>query len=207
MSSSGEAGRCYAEPAYLRIRPGRTRVRNNGVEPYALYDDYEDSVLRAAGGLARARIDLELLHKAVPESWVPIAAALIADGPDTAAARAHAAIYDYSKESVKANRRRTAGARSRSTVLIVLSEARRLFSVIHSLHTLPACREWAQTPRLHMPDMSKGGYMKSSLHALKRHVKLGKTSRLRYTNGSVFALPDCRRGAALDLLSRKQGAR
>lgn len=159
MSSSGEAGRCDAENRHtFEYAPGRARIRNNGVEPYALHDNYEDAVLRAAGGLARARIDLELLHKAVPESWVPIVAALIADGPDTAAARAHAAIYDYSKESVKANRRRTAGTRSRSTVLLVLSEARRLFSTIHSLHTLPACQRWVQTPHLHMPDMRKGGY-------------------------------------------------
>ncbi|MFZ1925003.1 MAG: hypothetical protein WAU42_02555, partial [Solirubrobacteraceae bacterium] len=95
MSSSGEAGRCDAEnrPTF-EYAPGRTRIRNNGVGPYELHDNYDDAVRRAAGGLARARIDLELLHKAVPESWVPIVAALIKDGPDTAAARAHAAIYD-----------------------------------------------------------------------------------------------------------------
>ncbi len=217
-------------------------------------------------GLARARIDLELLHKAVPESWVPIVAALITDGPDTAAARAHAAIFDYSKESVKANRRRTAGTRSRATVLIVLAEASRLFSTIHSLRTLPACREWVKAPQLHMPDMPKGGYEvvaprvetvrqawqnKSSeiherlgirsieeemeaLNALSdnavcsrglwrptrdravlllmvltggRRTALARLTRKDYVRDCEGPLPDCRRGAALDLLPRKSMGR
>jgi integrase len=267
MSSSGEAGRCDAEnrPTF-EYAPGRTRIRNNGVEPYELHDNYEDAVRRAAGGLARARIDLELLHKAVPESWVPIVAALIADGPDTAAARAHTAIYDYSKESVKANRRRTAGTRSRSTVLLVLAEARRIFSTIHSLYTLPACREWVQAPPLHMPDMPKGGYevvaprvetvrqawqdksteihkrlgirsIEEEMQALNslsdnavcsrglwrptrdravlvlmvltggRRTALARLTRNDYVRDCEGPLPDCRRGAALDLLPRKSKGR
>ena len=267
MSSSGEAGRCNAENrSTFEYAPGRARIRNNGVEPYALHDNYEDAVLRAAGGLARARMDLELLHKAVPESWIPIVATLIADGPDTAAARAHAAIYDYSKESVNANRRRTAGTRSRSTVLIVLSEARRLFLVIHSLHTLPACQQWAQAPQLRMPDMPKGGYevvaprvetvrqawqdksseiherlgirsIEEEMEALNslsdnavcyrglwrpardrailvlmvltggRRTALARLTRKDYVRDCEGPLPDCRRGAALDLLPRKNKGR
>jgi hypothetical protein len=158
VSSTGEVGKCDAasRPAF-EYAPSRARMQRNGVGPYVLRDNYEDAVVRA-GGLARARIDLELLHKAVPDSWVPIVAELIADGTDTAAARAHAAIYDYSKESVKANRRRTAGTRSRASVQVVLSEARRLFSMVQSLHALPACQRWVQAPHLHMPDMAKGGY-------------------------------------------------
>lgn len=42
MSSSGEAGRCDAEnrPTF-EYAPGRARIRNNGVKPYALHDNYE----------------------------------------------------------------------------------------------------------------------------------------------------------------------
>jgi integrase len=267
MSSGGEAGRCAAENRpFFEYAPGRARIRNNGVESYESHDNYEDAVLRAAGGLARARIDLELLHKAVPASWVPIVAALIADGPDTAAARAHAAIYDYSRESVKANRRRAAGTRSRSTVLLVLAEARRLLSTIHNLRTLPACRQWVQAPQLRMPDMPKGGYEvvaprvetvrqawqdKSSeiherlsirsiekeieaLNALSdnavccrglwrptrdrailvlmvltggRRTALARLTRKDYVRDCEGPLPDCRRGAALDLLPRKSKGR
>jgi hypothetical protein len=266
VSGSGEVGRCGAkDQPVFEYAPTRFRRRRNGVGSYVLHDSYQDAVLRA-GGLARARIDLELLHKAVPKSWVPIVAALITDGPDTAAARAHAAIFDYSKESVTANRRRTAGTRSRASVQIVLSEASRLFSTIHNLRTLPACREWVQAPQLHMPDMPKGGYEvvaprvetvrqawqnKSSeiherlgirsieeemeaLNALSdnavcsrglwrptrdravlllmvitggRRTALARLTRKDYVRDCEGPLPDCRRGAALDLLPRKSKGR
>jgi integrase len=266
VSGSGEVGRCGAEDQpVFEYAPTRFRRRRNGVGPYVLHDSYQDAILRA-GGLARARIDLELFHNAVPKSWVPIVAALIADGPDTAAARAHAAIFDYSKESVAANRRRTAGTRSRASVQIVLSEARRLFSTIHNLRTLPACRQWVQAPQLQMPDMPKGGYEvvaprvetvrqawqdKSSeiherlgIHAIEeemaalnslsdnavcsrglwrptrdravlllmvltggRRTALARLTRKDYVRDCEGPLPDCRRGAALDLLPRKSKGR
>jgi integrase len=266
VSSSGEVGRCGEEnlPAFEHA-PTRAGIRSNEVGPYVLHDNYEDAVLRA-GGLARARIDLELLHKAMPESWVPIVAALITDGPDTAAARTHAAIYDYSKESVQANRRRTASLRARASVQIVLSEARRLFSMVHSLQTLPACRQWIQAPHLHMPEMPKGGYevvaprietvrqawqdksteiherlgvhtIEEEIAALNslsdyavcsrglwrptrdravlllmvltggRRTALASLTRKDYVRDCEGPLPDCRRGAALDLLPKKNKGR
>ena len=187
VSGSGEVGRCGAEDQpVFEYAPTRFRRRRNGVGPYVLHDGYQDAILRA-GGLARARIDLELFHQAVPKSWVPIVAALIADGPDTAAARAHAAIFDYSKESVAANRRRTAGTRSRASVQIVLSEVRRLFSNDRqSAHTarLPAMGSGAAVAYARH---AQGRYTKSSLRVLKPCVKRGRTSRARYTNGSAFA--------------------
>jgi integrase len=158
VSSNGEI--CMSDPADGRAfeyAPTRYGIRRSGIGPYALHDSYEDAVLRA-GGLARAQIDLELLHKAVPKSWVSIVAALIDDGPGTATTVANAAIYDYSKVPVTANRRRTGGTRSRATVQLVLTEAKRLFSTIQSLHALPACQQWVQIPPLHMPKMRKGGY-------------------------------------------------
>jgi hypothetical protein len=266
VSDSGEVGRCgTGDQPVFEHAPTRFGRRRNGVGPYVLHDAYEDAVLRA-GGLARARIDLELLHKAVPESWVPIVAALIAEGPDIAAARAHAAIFDYSKESVTANRRRTAGTRSRASVQIVLSEAHRLFSTIHSLRTLPACQRWVQASQLHMPDMPKGGYevvaprvetvrqawqdksseiherlgirsIEEEMEALNslsdnavccrglwrpardrailvlmvltggRRTALARLKRKDYVRDCEGSLPDCRRGAALDLLPRKNKGR
>jgi integrase len=158
ISSNGEIG--MSNPAdgrafeYALTRHG---IRRNGIGPYALHDSYEEAVLRA-GGLARAWIDLELLHKIVPKSWVSIVAALIDNGPGTAAAVANVAIFDYSKVPVAANRRRSGGTRSRTTVQLVLTEAKRLFATIHSLHTLSACQQWVQIPPLHMPNMPKGGY-------------------------------------------------
>ena len=75
VSGSGEVGRCGAEDQpVFEYAPTRFRRRRNGVGSYVLHDSYQDAVLRA-GGLARGRIDLELLHKAVPKSWVPIVAA------------------------------------------------------------------------------------------------------------------------------------
>lgn len=265
LPNDGDAGIEGVEnPPVFEHAPSRFRIRSC-VGPYELRDKYEDAVLRA-GGLARAQVDLELLHKVVPKSWVPLVVALIADGPDTAAARAHAAIYDYAKEPVKANRRRVAGPHSRASVKVLLAEARKLFSTIHSLRTLPACSEWTQAPWLHMPDVPKGGYeivaprvetvrqawleMSAEIHerlgissieeemeALNslsdkavherglwratrdrtvlllmvltggRRGALARLTRADYVRDCEGPLPDCRRGAALDLLPRKSKSR
>lgn len=245
--------------------PGKARLRSNGITPYAFHDRYQDAIMRA-GGLARARIDIKLMREAVPTSWVPFVASLIADGPDVGGARAHAAIYDYSKEQVEANRRRLAGPRSRATVQIVLSEARRVFETVHSLRALPACRQWTQTPKLQMPDMPKGGYETvaprvetvrrawqdktaeihdrlgvstieeemDALNSLSNHAlcsrglwrptrdrvllvlmvltggrrtALAQLTRKDYIRDCEGPLPDCRRGAALDLRPRKTKGR
>lgn len=260
--SNAETGGCGPENGLVfEYAPSRKRIRSRGVGPYELHDKYEDAVLRS-GGLTRAQIDLGLLHKAAPKCWIPLVAALIADGPDTAAARAHAAIYDYSKESVKANRRRAAGTRARASVGVMLAEGRRVFSVIHSLQTLPACSSWVQAPWLHMPDVPKGGYevvaprvetvrqawldrsteiherlgvrsIEEEIEALNslcdkavlarglwrptrdrtvlllmvltggRRTAVARLTRKDYVRDCEGPLPDCRRGAALDLLPRK----
>jgi hypothetical protein len=69
--------------------PGKARLQSNGITPYAFHDRYQDAIMRA-GGLARARTDIKLMREAVPTSWVPFVASLIADGPDVGGARAHA---------------------------------------------------------------------------------------------------------------------
>jgi len=131
--------------------------RNGGLSPFLLYDAYQNATMRA-GGPVHARFDLEVLHAVVPPTWVPIVAALIADGPEIAAARAQAAIYDYSLETVPANRRRIAGRRSRSSVQMVIYEATRLLETTCRFRDLPVCRHWTHAPKLQMPHMPQGGY-------------------------------------------------
>ncbi len=65
---------------------GPRTLRNAGCSAFLLYDVYQDAIMRA-GGPAHARFDLDVLHAIVPPTWVPIVAALIADGPDIGAAR------------------------------------------------------------------------------------------------------------------------
>ncbi|MGH2854416.1 MAG: hypothetical protein ACRDLF_09545 [Solirubrobacteraceae bacterium] len=136
---------------------GPAALRNAGVPPFLLYDAYQDAIMRA-GGPTHARFDPDVLHAVVPPTWVPIVAALIADGPDIGAARAQAAVYDYSLETVQANRRRTAGRRSRASVKLVFFEATRLLQTTCRLRTIPVCRHWTHAPKLRMPDMPQGGY-------------------------------------------------
>jgi hypothetical protein len=140
----------------FRYAIGKGQLRNNGIKPYLFYDLYEEAVMR--GGATNAVLDPELLHDVVPTSWVPILAALIAEGPDIAARRAQAAIFDYSRERVLKNRRRAAGQRSRSMVQIVVSEAKCVLQIIHDLRALPACRHWTHVPELRRPNMPEGGY-------------------------------------------------
>lgn len=132
-------------------------LRNAGLSPFLLYDAYQDAIMRA-GGPAHARFDPDVLHAIVPPTWVPIVAALIADGPDIGAARAQAAIYDYSLDTVQANRRRTTGRRSRASVQQMRYEATRLLQTMYCLRALPACQHWTHAPKLDMPDMPQGGY-------------------------------------------------
>jgi hypothetical protein len=229
--------------------------------PFLLYDAYQDAVMRA-GGVAHARFNLDTLHKVVPTNWVPVVASLIADGPDLGAARAQAAIYDYSLETVEANRRRVAGRRSRSSVQLMFREATRLLQIAHGLRGLPACRDWTHVPELRMPDMPTGGYetiaprvetmrqalqdktaeihdrhgvptVEGELAALDsftddslaarglwrptrdrallvlmvltggRRSAIERLRRMDYVPDCEGPLPDCRRGAALDLRPRK----
>jgi hypothetical protein len=262
LSSRGEIVRCSEEDRpNFEHAARRDQMRRDGIREYGLYDDYEDAVNRA-GGLARARVNLELLYRAIPECWVPIMVSMIADGPDDAARRAYAAIYDYSKESVKANRRRAAGTRSRSSVELALTEARRLFTVIHSLRTLPACQDWVRVPNLEIPEVPKGGHKvvaprieavrqtwldktthiheRLGVHSIEeemaalnalgdfamrhrglwrpardrvilvlllltagRRTALARLTRKDYVRYCEGPLPDCRRGAAVDLIPRK----
>ena len=111
-----------------------------------------------AGGLVHARVDLDLLFRAVPRDWVPIVAAMISEGPEAATARAQTAVYDFSLQSVHANRRRGAGRRSASSVKLAVVEARRLFDVAYRLRGLPACERWTYVPEIELPQMPRGGY-------------------------------------------------
>jgi hypothetical protein len=131
--------------------------RGEGVAPFLVHDAYRDAVLRA-GGLLHARLKPETLYTIAPRDWVPIIAALIADGPELAGARGQAAMFDYSMGRVRANRRRPAGRRAASSVKHVLLEGARLFRLAHSLRALPACREWTYVPELEVPPMPTGGY-------------------------------------------------
>lgn len=132
--------------------------RRNGVRSFACHDAYEEAVMRA-GGPAHACADPELLHRVVPEDWVPAVASLIEDGPRLGVARSQAAILDFSREEVPANRRRETGRRSRATVRIVLGEATRLLRAVYGLRSHPACEAWTYMPTLAMPEMPKGGYV------------------------------------------------
>jgi integrase len=134
-----------------------TASRRAALAPFALYDGYRDAVMRA-GGLIHARVDLNLLFRAVPRDWVPIVAAMISEGPEAAAARAQTAVYDFSLQSVNANRRRGAGRRSASSVKLAVVEARRLFDVAYRLQGLPACERWTYVPEIELPPMPRGGY-------------------------------------------------
>ncbi|MGA8365641.1 MAG: hypothetical protein WB709_14155 [Solirubrobacteraceae bacterium] len=150
-SLSGHPGlvcsRCFDDTASRRAALG----------PFALYDAYRDAVMRA-GGLVHARVDLDLLFRAVPADWVPIVAAMISEGPEAAAARAQTAVYDFSLQSVHANRRRGAGRRSASSVKLAVVEARRLFDVAYRLRGLSACERWTYVPEIELPQMPRGGY-------------------------------------------------
>lgn len=236
-------------------------LRNRGLQPFLFHDAYQDAIMRA-GGVAHARFPVAMLNEVVPASWIAIIAALIADGPDVAAARAQIAIYDYSLEEVKSNRRRVSGRRSRATVQLVVGEAVQLLQTAYSCRTLPACRKWTHVPKLHMPEMPKGGYEvlaprvetirqawqdltaeihdrlgvgaieeeQAALDSLSdnallarglwratrdrvllvlmvltggRRNALARLCRKDYITDCEGPLPDCRRGAALDLRPRK----
>ncbi|HEY4811469.1 MAG TPA: hypothetical protein VIH71_10470 [Solirubrobacteraceae bacterium] len=131
--------------------------RSERVPPFLVHDAYRDAVMRA-GGLLHARLQREVLYRIAPRGWVPIIAALIADGPELAGARAQAAIFDFSMGSVRANRRRPAGRRAASSVKHVLLEGQRLFRLVHGLQELSACAHWAYVPQLEIPHMPRGGY-------------------------------------------------
>ncbi len=139
--------RCFDDTASRRVALG----------PFALYDAYRDAVMRA-GGLVHARVDLDLMFRAVPADWVPIVAAMISEGPEAATARAQTAVYDFSLQSVHANRRRGAGRRSAASVKLAVVEARRLFDVAYRLRGLPACERWTYVPEIELPQMPRGGY-------------------------------------------------
>ncbi len=134
-----------------------TLDRREAIPPFAMHDAYNDAVMRA-GGLLHARFDLEILYRSAPRGWVSIIAAMVAEGPLIAGARAQTAIYDYSMQSVEANRRRPAGRRSTGSVKPLLSEARRLFRLAHQLRALPACAQWSYVPEIDLPQMPRGGY-------------------------------------------------
>jgi integrase len=134
-----------------------TASRRAALGPFALYDAYRDAVMRA-GGLVHARVDLDLLFRVVPLDWVPIVAAMISEGPEAATARAQTAVYDFSLQSVHANRRRGAGRRSAASVKLAVVEARRLFDVAYRLRSLPACERWTYVPEIELPQMPRGGY-------------------------------------------------
>jgi integrase len=134
-----------------------TASRRAALGPFALYDAYRDAVMRA-GGLVHARVDLDLLFRVVPADWVSIVAAMISEGPEAAAARAQTAVYDFSLQSVHANRRRGAGRRSASSVKLAVVEARRLFDVAYRLRGLSACERWTYVPEIELPQMPRGGY-------------------------------------------------
>ncbi len=131
--------------------------RSERVPPFLVHDAYRDAVMRA-GGLPHARLQPEALYRIAPRGWVPIIAALIADGPELAGARAQAAIFDFSMGSVRANRRRPAGRRAASSVKHVLLEGQRLFRLAHGLQALSACAHWTYVPQLEVPPMPTGGY-------------------------------------------------
>jgi integrase len=229
-------------------------LRNGGLQPFLFHDAYQDAIMRA-GGVAHARFPVAMLNEVVPASWID-------DGPDLAAARAQIAIYDYSLEEVESNRRRVSGRRSRATVQLVLGEAVQLFQMAYSCRTLPVCRKWTHVPKLHMPEMPKGGYEvlaprvetirqawqdltaeihdrlgvgaieeeQAALDSLSddallarglwratrdrvllvlmvltggRRNALARMCRKDYIPDCEGPLPDCRRGAALDLRPRK----
>jgi hypothetical protein len=134
-----------------------TTRRREELKPFLAHDAYRDAMMRA-GSLLHARIDRKTLFKLAPRGWEQIVAALIADGPQVAAARAQTAIYEYSLQSVSANRRRPAGRRAVSSVRHVHIEARRLFRLVYQLRAHPACAQWTYVPELELPSMPRGGY-------------------------------------------------
>lgn len=134
-----------------------SKQRSERVPPFLVHDAYRDAVMRA-GGLLHARFEPEVLYRIAPRGWVPILAALIADGPELAGARAQAAIFDFSTESVRTNRRRPGGRRALASVKHVLLEGMSIFRVAHQLHALPACARWTYVPKLELPHMPTGGY-------------------------------------------------
>lgn len=163
-----------------------SKGRRERIAPFLVHDAYRDAVMRA-GGLTHARLQPEVLYRIAPRAWVPIIAALIADGPELAGARAQAAIFDFSMGSVRANRRRPAGRRAASSVKHVLLEAQRLFRLAHELRSLPACASWAYVPPLELPPMPTGGYevtaprieaVRQALHDLNAEIqtRLGVSS-------------------------------
>jgi hypothetical protein len=138
--------------------PVQTSLRlREAVPPFAVHDAYQHAVMRA-GGLLHAQIDREALYLIARRSWVPILAAMIAEGPELAGARAQAAIYAYSLEPVRANRRRPNGRRGVAGVHHCTVEAKRLFKLIHQLRGLPACERWTFIPEIELPSMPRGGY-------------------------------------------------
>lgn len=176
-----------------------TASRRAALGPFALYDAYRDAVMRA-GGLVHARVDLDLLFRVVPADWAPIVAAMISEGPEAAAARAQTAVYDFSLQSVHANRRRGAGRRSASSVKLAVVEARRLFDVAYRLRGLPACECWTYVPEIELPQMPRGGYevlaprievVRGALHAMTCDIqtRLG-VSALEEELAAIDALSD-----------------
>ena len=131
--------------------------RREGVPPFLVHDAYRDAVMRA-GSLVHARLDPDILHRVAPRSWVPVIAAMIADGPGLGAARAQTALYDFSLEPVSANRRRPAGRRSASSVKHMRQEAISMFRLANGLRALAACAQWTHVPELLLPSMPRGGY-------------------------------------------------
>lgn len=157
-----------------------TTRRRAELEPFLAHDAYRDAMMRS-GSLLHARLDRETLFKLAPDGWEQIIAALIADGPQIAAARAQTAIYEYSLQSVPANRRRRAGRRAVSSVRHVHIEARRLFRLVYQLRAHPACGQWTYVPELELPSMPRGGY-----EVLAPRVEVVRQT-LRELNGEIHA--------------------
>lgn len=157
-----------------------TTRRRAELEPFLAHDAYRDAMMRS-GSLLHARLDRGTLFKLAPPGWERIVAALIADGPQVAAARAQTAIYEYSLQSVSANRRRPAGRRAVSSVRHVHIEARRLFRLVYQLRAHPACGGWTYVPELELPSMPRGGY-----EVLAPRVEVVRQT-LRELNGEIHA--------------------
>jgi hypothetical protein len=149
LPSLGEQLGCRA-----RKRSKYTTRRRAELVPFLAHDAYRDAMMYFES-LLHARLDHEVLCRLAPQGWERIIAVLMADGPQVAAARVQTAIYEYSLQSVSANRRRPAGWRAVSSVRHVHIEARGLFG--WSTSCAPGVR-WTYVPELEMPSLPRGGY-------------------------------------------------
>lgn len=180
---------------------GTNLRRRETIPPFVMHDAYQHAVMRA-GGLLHAQVDREALYLIARRSWVPILAAMIAEGPELAGARAQAAIYAFSLTSVQANRRRATGRRAVSAVHSLSVEARRLFKLIHQLRALPVCERWTFVPEIELPSMPRGGYeVVAPRVELVRHALQELTGDIQARLG-VSTIED--ELAALDAMSDRQ---